>query len=89
MREKRFCITEITEADLAPGGSGVRAQAMTPAGDLVQDFEIIERPDALHLLNAPSPAATAALAIGEEIVRRVPRDQPVRRRAADLASIAR
>lgn len=73
----RFCaslqklVPEITEADLEPGGSGVRAQAMTPAGELVQDFEIVERPDALHLLNAPSPAATAALAIGAEIAGRV------------------
>ena len=64
---------EITEADLEPVGAGVRAQAMTPDGGLVQDFEILERPDALHLLNAPSPAATAALAIGEEIVQRVNR----------------
>jgi L-2-hydroxyglutarate oxidase len=64
-------VPAITEADLAPGGAGVRAQAMTPAGELVQDFEIIERPDALHLLNAPSPAATASLAIGDEIARRV------------------
>lgn len=77
--KRRFCaslqrlVPEITEADLAPGGAGVRAQAMTPDGGLVQDFEIVERPDALHLLNAPSPAATAALAIGDEIVQRVKR----------------
>jgi L-2-hydroxyglutarate oxidase len=77
--KRQFCaslqklVPEITEADLEPGGSGVRAQAMTPDGGLVQDFEIVERPDALHLLNAPSPAATAALAIGEEIVQRVRR----------------
>lgn len=75
----RFCaslqklVPAITEADLEPGGAGVRAQAMTPAGELVQDFEIVERPDALHLLNAPSPAATASLAIGAEIVARVRR----------------
>lgn len=77
--KRRFCaslqklVPEITEADLAPGGAGVRAQAMKPDGGLVQDFEILERPDALHLLNAPSPAATAALAIGNEIVQRVRR----------------
>lgn len=75
--KRRFCeslqrlVPSLTEDDLAPGGSGVRAQAMTRDGDLVQDFEIIERPNALHLLNAPSPAATASLAIGEEIARRV------------------
>jgi (S)-2-hydroxyglutarate dehydrogenase len=64
-------VPSLEEADLAPGGSGVRAQAMTPQGELVQDFELIERPNALHLLNAPSPAATASLAIGGEIARRV------------------
>ncbi len=46
---------------------------MDPAGILVQDFAFIERPNALHLINAPSPAATAALAIAEEIVKRIPR----------------
>jgi len=75
----RFCaslqklVPEITEADLEHGGAGVRAQAMTPTGELVQDFEMVERPDALHLLNAPSPAATASLAIGAEIANRVKR----------------
>ena len=46
----------------------MRAQAMTPAGELVQDFHIVARKNALHVLNAPSPAATACLAIGEHIV---------------------
>lgn len=64
-------VPEITEADLEPGGAGVRAQAMTPAGELVQDFELVERSNALHVLNAPSPAATASLAIGAEIAARV------------------
>jgi L-2-hydroxyglutarate oxidase len=48
----------------------VRAQALLPSGALVDDFLIAERPRALHVLNAPSPAATASLAIGEEIARR-------------------
>jgi L-2-hydroxyglutarate oxidase len=60
-------VPEIREDDLAPGGAGVRAQAMSPEGSLVQDFCLLNRPRALHVLNAPSPAATAALAIGEEI----------------------
>ena len=70
---RRFCqslqklVPEIQENDLAPGGAGVRAQAMTPQGDLVQDFNFVQRPRALHVLNAPSPAATASLAIGSEI----------------------
>jgi len=65
-------VPEIQPGDLATGGSGVRAQGITPEGDLVQDFRFIERANALHVLNAPSPAATASLAIGAEIASRVP-----------------
>lgn len=65
-------VPELQESDLVTGGAGVRAQAMDPTGMLVQDFAFIERPNALHVLNSPSPAATASLAIAEEIVRRVP-----------------
>lgn len=54
--------------DIVPGGAGVRAQAMRPTGELVQDFALVRRPAALHVLNAPSPGATASLAIGDEIV---------------------
>jgi L-2-hydroxyglutarate oxidase len=57
--------------DLETGGAGVRAQAMTPDGTLVQDFRLVARERALHVLNAPSPAATASLAIGGEIARQV------------------
>lgn len=64
-------VPEVMLADLAPGGAGVRAQAMTPDGAIVQDFDLIERPNALHVLSAPSPAATACLAIGGEIAGRV------------------
>ena len=60
-------VPEVVEADLAPGGAGVRAQAMRPTGELVEDFLLLTRPGAIHVLNAPSPAATASLAIGEEI----------------------
>jgi L-2-hydroxyglutarate oxidase len=66
-------VPAIVENDLAPGGAGVRAQAMTNQGELVQDFALIERPNALHVLNAPSPAATASLAIGDEIAERIVR----------------
>jgi L-2-hydroxyglutarate oxidase len=45
----------------------VRAQAITAEGALVEDFHFIEGPGELHVVNAPSPAATASLAIGEEI----------------------
>jgi L-2-hydroxyglutarate oxidase len=61
-------VPEIQPSDLDTGGSGVRAQAISPEGEIMQDFRFIARPNALHVLNAPSPAATASLAIGEEIV---------------------
>jgi (S)-2-hydroxyglutarate dehydrogenase len=60
-------VPELREDDLVKGGSGVRAQAMRPDGALVEDFEYIVHDRAVHVLNAPSPAATASLAIGEEI----------------------
>ena len=65
----RRLVPDLRDDDLLPGGSGVRAQAMTPAGALVQDFEFAATQGALHVLNAPSPAATASLAIGDEIAR--------------------
>jgi L-2-hydroxyglutarate oxidase len=66
-RSLRRLVPEIRPEDLETGGSGVRAQAISPDGELVQDFSFIARPNALHVLNAPSPAATASLAIGAEI----------------------
>ncbi|MBT6102390.1 MAG: L-2-hydroxyglutarate oxidase [Verrucomicrobia bacterium] len=75
--KRRFCkalqklVPNIRVTDIDPGGAGVRAQAMAREGDLIQDFCLIQRPAALHVLNAPSPAATASLAIGEEIVRKI------------------
>lgn len=64
-------VPEVQVDDITPGGAGVRAQSMLPNGDLVQDFLFADRPRALHLLNAPSPGATASLAIGDEVVSRV------------------
>jgi L-2-hydroxyglutarate oxidase len=61
----------VTGADLVRAGSGVRAQAVLPDGELADDFLIEEDERAVHVLNAPSPAATASLPIGEEIARRV------------------
>jgi L-2-hydroxyglutarate oxidase LhgO len=55
---------------LAQGGAGVRAQALSPSGELVQDFLFIRQARALHVLNAPSPAATASLAIADEVIDR-------------------
>ena len=63
-------VPEIQIEDLAHGGAGVRAQALTPAGELVQDFCFVRQRRALHVLNAPSPAATASLAIADEVIDR-------------------
>ena len=63
-------VPEIREQDLVPAPAGVRAQALLPSGFLVDDFLIVEKPRSLHVCNAPSPAATASLAIAEEIVDR-------------------
>ena len=60
-------IPEIQSGDLTPAPAGVRAQALTPAGGLVDDFLIVAGPRSLHVCNAPSPAATASLSIGDEI----------------------
>lgn len=61
-------VPEIQIEDLAHGGAGVRAQALSPSGELVQDFYFVRQARALHVLNAPSPAATASLAIADEII---------------------
>ena len=60
-------IPEIKGADIYPGGAGVRAQALEPDGKLVDDFRIIEAENMVHVLNAPSPAATASISIGKII----------------------
>jgi (S)-2-hydroxyglutarate dehydrogenase len=53
--------------DVYPGGAGVRAQALTPEGKLADDFRIVEADRMVHVLNAPSPAATASISIGKAI----------------------
>jgi len=63
-------VPEIRGEDLVFGPSGVRAQALSSDGRLVEDFSIAEGPQVLHVRNAPSPAATASLAIGREIASR-------------------
>jgi L-2-hydroxyglutarate oxidase len=59
---------EITEADIVRAGAGVRAQAIRPDGKLVDDFLIVRAPGQVHVLNAPSPAATSSLEIAKHIV---------------------
>lgn len=58
---------EITADDLETGGSGVRAQACAKDGGLVDDFLFVEHPGVIHVCNAPSPAATSSLSIGEYV----------------------
>ncbi len=61
----------VTHRDLRTGASGVRAQAVAPDGTLLDDFRVVTQGPVVHVLNAPSPAATACLAIGEEIASQV------------------
>ena len=68
VRALQRLLPEVTENDLVPGGSGVRAQALKPDGALVDDFQFVPSGKVLHVLNVPSPAATASLAIGKAIV---------------------
>ncbi|MEX2218906.1 MAG: L-2-hydroxyglutarate oxidase [Phycisphaerales bacterium] len=67
----RKLIPEVREGDLVPAGSGVRAQAVDDEGRLVDDFRIEYLEGSVHVLNAPSPGATASLAIGRAIAERV------------------
>jgi len=67
LRALQKLVPELRDEDLAPGGSGVRVQTVTRDGALVDDFQISEAPNAIHVLNAPSPAATASLAIGRHL----------------------
>ena len=60
-------VPELSSDDLAGTGSGVRAQAVDSAGNLIDDFRIEESRGAIHVLNAPSPGATSSLVIGEHI----------------------
>jgi L-2-hydroxyglutarate oxidase len=67
VRDLQRLVPEIRSADLHRAGSGVRAQALDSKGGLVDDFRIVRSERAVHVLNAPSPAATASIPIGEEI----------------------
>jgi L-2-hydroxyglutarate oxidase LhgO len=67
VRSLQRLLPDLQGSDLVPGGAGVRAQAVTREGKLVDDFHIVETDSAIHVLNAPSPAATASLAIGRRI----------------------
>ncbi|MBI3126771.1 MAG: L-2-hydroxyglutarate oxidase [Candidatus Tectomicrobia bacterium] len=66
-RDLQKLVPEIEERDLAPGGAGVRAQAVDREGNLLDDFAIVRTEGAIHVCNAPSPGATASLLIGRAI----------------------
>jgi len=63
----RKLVPDIQASDLSPGGAGVRAQAVDRTGKLIDDFHIVQADRTVHVLNAPSPAATSSLAIGASI----------------------
>ena len=70
-RSLRRLVPELRYDDIAPAGSGVRAQAVEPSGKLVDDFRIVRAERMVHVLNAPSPAATASISIGRTIAEEV------------------
>jgi L-2-hydroxyglutarate oxidase LhgO len=67
VRSLQRLVPEVGDDDVIRGGAGVRAQAITREGSLADDFQIVQRPGAIHVINAPSPAATASLAIGRHV----------------------
>jgi L-2-hydroxyglutarate oxidase len=67
VRALQRLVPDLTRADLRSGGAGVRAQALEPTGAFVDDFRIVEVERMIHVLNAPSPAATASISIGRAI----------------------
>jgi L-2-hydroxyglutarate oxidase len=78
-RQVRRLVPDLRASDLRPSGSGVRAQAVGPDGTLIDDFALIETPRMVHVLNAPSPGATASLALGRWIASRLAIDPNGRR----------
>ncbi|MAT07701.1 MAG: L-2-hydroxyglutarate oxidase [Dehalococcoidia bacterium] len=68
LKSLQYLVPDIKMSDLTEPGSGVRAQAVDKAGNLLQDFSIIEANSAIHVLSAPSPGATSSLTIGKHIV---------------------
>ena len=64
VRSARLMLPSLGAEDLVPAGAGVRAQALTASGALVDDFLVVHHEGAMHVCNAPSPAATSSLALG-------------------------
>ena len=67
LKELQKLIPALTLSDIKPIPAGVRAMALDPNGNIVDDFSLVKNNNQIHVLNAPSPAATAGLALGDEI----------------------
>lgn len=76
VRALQKLIPEIKPSDVIRGGAGVRAQALKPDGSMVDDFLILQSENIINVCNAPSPAATASLAIGEHVATLVEKSSP-------------
>jgi (S)-2-hydroxyglutarate dehydrogenase len=88
VRSLQKLVPEITEADLVPGGSGVRAQALSRNGKLIDDFRFAYADGVLHVCNVPSPAATASLAIAKYVTDTIVRQTGDPHRTASIAAPA-
>ena len=77
VRSLQNLVPDVEAADLVHPGSGVRAQAIAKNGEMLQDFKIVQANRSIHVLNAPSPAATASLAIADAIDSRINREYVV------------
>ncbi len=71
LKQLREIIPELNKEDIVAGKSGVRAMALSVEGDIIDDFKIMRNKNNIHVLNAPSPAATSCLAIGEYIMKKI------------------
>src|ERR1044072_4662136 len=78
VRALQNLLPEIQDRALLPGGAGVRAQAVSASGALIDDFVIQQSRNAIHVLNAPSPGATASLAIGRQIWKMAKKTSPLK-----------
>ena len=67
LRQLQRLVPSLQDSDIRPCRAGVRAQALERNGNLIDDFRIERQANSIHVLNAPSPAATAALAIGDHV----------------------
>jgi L-2-hydroxyglutarate oxidase len=81
LRSLQRLVPDLRREDIHPGRAGVRAQAVDPQGNLLDDFRLIEAERMVHVLNAPSPAATASISIGRTIAQTAARHFALQRRS--------